>query len=116
LEPIASSTVWRHSEHCAPTKRFELTATVSETVTGIHFEDGQRVEAGSILVEMTSEEEHALIEEERSTVAEAKKQYDRLRPWSSAGRHPYRCSTSGGGSTKPPKPGSGPSNQSCRTA
>jgi len=58
----------------------ELTATVSETVTGVHFEDGQRVEAGSILVEMTNEEEHALIEEERSTVAEAKKQYDRLRP------------------------------------
>lgn len=58
----------------------ELTATVSETLTGVHFEDGQRVEAGSILVEMTNEEEHALIEEERSTVAEAKKQYDRLRP------------------------------------
>ncbi len=58
----------------------ELTATVSETVTSVHFEDGQRVEAGSILIEMTSEEEHALIEEERSTVAEAKKQYDRLRP------------------------------------
>ncbi len=58
----------------------ELTATVSETVTGVHFEDGQRVEAGSILIEMTNEEEHALIEEERSTVAEAKKQYDRLRP------------------------------------
>jgi membrane fusion protein (multidrug efflux system) len=49
-------------------------------VTSVHFEDGQRVEAGSILVEMTSEEEHALIEEERSTVAEARKQYDRLRP------------------------------------
>ena len=57
----------------------ELTATVSETVTGVHFEDGQRVEAGAILVEMTNEEEHALIEEERSTLAEAKKQYDRLR-------------------------------------
>jgi multidrug efflux pump subunit AcrA (membrane-fusion protein) len=58
----------------------ELTATVSETVTVVHFEDGQRVKAGSILVEMTNEEEHALIEEELSTVAEAKKQYDRLRP------------------------------------
>ena len=57
-----------------------LTATVSEIVTDVHFEDGQRVKAGSILVEMTNEEEHALIEEERSTVAEAKKQYDRLRP------------------------------------
>ena len=58
----------------------ELTATVSETVTAIHFEDGQRVEAGDILVEMTSREEHALIEEERLTIAEAKRQYDRVRP------------------------------------
>jgi membrane fusion protein (multidrug efflux system) len=58
----------------------ELTATVSEIVTDVHFKDGQRVKAGSILVEMTNEEEHALIEEERSTVAEAVKQYDRLRP------------------------------------
>jgi len=57
-----------------------LTGTVSEIVTAVHFEDGQRVNAGSILVEMTNEEEHALIEEERSTLTEAKKQYDRLRP------------------------------------
>ena len=56
-----------------------LTASVTETVTGIYFDDGQRVKAGDILVEMTSEEEHALIEEELSTVAEAKKQYHRLR-------------------------------------
>lgn len=58
----------------------ELTATVSETVTAVHFKDGQRVKAGSILVEMTSEEEHALIEEERSTLSEAKTQYERLKP------------------------------------
>jgi membrane fusion protein (multidrug efflux system) len=58
----------------------ELTATVAETVTVVHFEDGQRVETGSILVEMTNEEEHAQIEEELSKVAEAKKQYDRVRP------------------------------------
>ncbi len=57
-----------------------LTATVGETVTAIHFEDGQNVAAGDILVEMTSAEEHALIEEERSTLTEARKQYDRLRP------------------------------------
>ncbi|MGD8703478.1 MAG: efflux RND transporter periplasmic adaptor subunit [Desulfosarcina sp.] len=57
-----------------------LTATVAEIVTAVHFEDGQRVNAGSILIEMTNEEEHALIEEERSTLTEAKKQYDRLRP------------------------------------
>ncbi len=57
-----------------------LTATVSEIVTEVHFEDGQRVSAGTILVEMTDEEEQALIEEERSTLTEAQKQYDRLRP------------------------------------
>jgi membrane fusion protein (multidrug efflux system) len=57
----------------------ELTATVSEIVTAIHFEDGQRVEKGKILVEMTKEEEHALIEEATSTAAEARKQYDRVR-------------------------------------
>lgn len=57
-----------------------LTATVSEIVTAVHFDDGQRVNAGSILVEMTNEEEHARIQEERSTLTEAKKQYDRLRP------------------------------------
>ena len=57
----------------------ELTATVSEIVTFIDFDDGQRVKAGDILVEMTSREEHALIEEEKSTIAEAKKQYDRVK-------------------------------------
>lgn len=57
----------------------ELTATVTEIVTFIDFKDGQRVETGDILVEMTSKEEHALIEEEKSTIAEAKKQYDRVK-------------------------------------
>jgi membrane fusion protein, multidrug efflux system len=58
----------------------DLTATVTDTITAIHFEDGQRVEAGAILVEMTSDEEHALLEEERSTLEEAKKQFERVRP------------------------------------
>jgi membrane fusion protein (multidrug efflux system) len=57
----------------------EVTATVSEIVTFIDFDDGQRVQAGDILVEMTSREEHALIEEEKSTITEAKKQYDRVK-------------------------------------
>jgi membrane fusion protein (multidrug efflux system) len=57
-----------------------LTATVAETITAVHFEDGQRVETGAILVEMTNEEEHALIEGELSTLTEAKEQYERLKP------------------------------------
>jgi membrane fusion protein (multidrug efflux system) len=58
----------------------DLTATVSEAVTDIHFEDGQRVARGDILVEMTSREEHALLEEALATVKEAESQYERLRP------------------------------------
>lgn len=58
----------------------DLTTTITDTVTAIHFEDGQRVKAGDILVEMTNEEEHALLEEERSTINEAKIQYERLKP------------------------------------
>lgn len=43
-----------------------LTANVTETVSAIHFEDGQRVDAGQVLVEMTSAEEHALWRRARS--------------------------------------------------
>jgi membrane fusion protein (multidrug efflux system) len=56
----------------------EITATVSDTITAIHFEDGQRVEKGDILIEMTSAEEHALLEEEMSTLSEARKQFKRM--------------------------------------
>lgn len=58
----------------------DLSATVTDTVTVIHFDDGQRVKAGDILIEMTSTEEHALLEEARSTLDEAQKQYDRVKP------------------------------------
>jgi membrane fusion protein (multidrug efflux system) len=57
----------------------ELTSSVTEKVTALHFDDADRVEAGQILLEMTNEEEHALLEEARATVAEAKRQYLRIR-------------------------------------
>jgi membrane fusion protein (multidrug efflux system) len=56
-----------------------LTASVTETVTGIHFDDGDRVREGEVLLEMTSAEEHALLEEARATVEEAKRQYERVK-------------------------------------
>ena len=34
----------------------ELTAAVAETVSALHFDDGQRVRAGQVLVEMTDDE------------------------------------------------------------
>ena len=58
----------------------DITATITDTITAIHFEDGQRLNAGDILIEMTSKEEHAQLEEELSTLSEAEKQYNRLTP------------------------------------
>ena len=58
----------------------DISATITDTITAIHFEDGQRVKAGDILVELTSKEEHAELEEELSTLAEAEKQFKRIKP------------------------------------
>lgn len=66
----------------------EMTANVTETITAIHFEDNQRVEAGFALAEMTSSEEQAQLEEARSTVKEAEQQYERLRPLVKQGNAP----------------------------
>ena len=55
-----------------------LTASVTEALTAIHFDDGDRVEAETVLVEMTSAEEHALLEEAQATVAESWRQYERV--------------------------------------
>ena len=62
-----------------------LTASVTETVTGIHFDDGQRVKAGAILAEMTSAEEHAQLEEAQATVDEAKHQFERVQSLATRG-------------------------------
>lgn len=57
-----------------------LTATVTETVTAVNFEDGQRVEKGDILVEMTSGQEKAELDAEQATAEEARRQVERLAP------------------------------------
>lgn len=56
----------------------EITASVTDMITAIHFTDGQNVEAGDILAEMTSSEEHALLEEAVSRREEALKRYERV--------------------------------------
>lgn len=55
-----------------------LTPNVTKTITRLNFEDGQRVRKGYVLVEMTSREESALLEEARFNTDEAKKQLDRV--------------------------------------
>lgn len=54
-----------------------LTAVVADKISAIKFDDGDRIEKGQILVEMTTAEENALMEEARSTLEEAKAQYER---------------------------------------
>ena len=57
----------------------ELTASVTEIVTAINFDDGDRIKAGQVLVQMTNDEEQAQLREARVTVDEAKRQYERIK-------------------------------------
>ena len=56
-----------------------LTSNVTKTVTRINFDDGQRVNKGDVLVQMTSNEEEALLAEAGFTREEAGKQLERVR-------------------------------------
>ncbi len=57
----------------------EITAKVADTISAVHFQDGEAVVAGDLLVEQTDTEEAALLEEAESLTAEARRQYDRIR-------------------------------------
>lgn len=54
-----------------------LTAKVTETVSRINFRDGDTVEAGQVLVELTGRAEAAQLEEARAAAKEAQQQYAR---------------------------------------
>jgi membrane fusion protein (multidrug efflux system) len=56
----------------------QITANVADTISRIHFEDGQTVSAGDVLVELTDAEESALLTEAESLAEEAKRQYERI--------------------------------------
>ena len=55
-----------------------LTASLTDTVRRINFGDGGYVEAGDVLVELTSEEEEAQLAEARANLDEARRQLVRL--------------------------------------
>lgn len=55
-----------------------LSATITDRISAIRFDDGDRVEQGQVLVEMTSAEERAQLAEAQATVAEARAQFERL--------------------------------------
>ncbi len=56
-----------------------ISSNVSETISVIHFDDGQRVREGDILVELTSAEQHAQLDEAQVRVGEAERQYQRVK-------------------------------------
>ncbi len=55
-----------------------LTAKVTETVTRVNFQDGDFVESGAVLVDLSGRAEVAQLEAAQATFVEASKQYDRL--------------------------------------
>ena len=54
-----------------------LTAKVTETVSRVNFKDGDTVELGQVLVELTGRAETAQLEEARAAAKEAQQQYER---------------------------------------
>ena len=55
-----------------------ITAKVTDTVSQVRFEDGNFVRSGDVLVELTNEEETALLAEAEANVRDARTQLDRL--------------------------------------
>jgi membrane fusion protein (multidrug efflux system) len=62
-----------------------LTAKVTDTVRRVNFEDGDYVEAGTVLIELTNQEEEALLAEARANLDDAEKQLKRLEDLSARG-------------------------------
>lgn len=63
-----------------------ISTPVTETVGALHFDDGDRVKAGQVLVEMTTAEERALLEEIRVRVDEARRQHERVKSLQAQGQ------------------------------
>ncbi|MGB1091735.1 MAG: efflux RND transporter periplasmic adaptor subunit [Oceanobacter sp.] len=83
VAPVKSETLQNRIEALGTLRAnesVELKSAVTEFVTRVNFNDGERVKAGQLLVQMDSREEYALLEEERSRLAEAQRQVERLRP------------------------------------
>ncbi|MCZ6852534.1 MAG: efflux RND transporter periplasmic adaptor subunit [Gammaproteobacteria bacterium] len=55
-----------------------ITAKVTDTISQVNFEDGDIVKTGAVLVELTNQEETALLAEAKANVDDANTQYKRL--------------------------------------
>lgn len=69
-----------------------ITAKVSDTISRIAFDSGQRVEVGQILVEQTDREEAASLNEARATLREAQQEHERFQDLAERGIAPTQRS------------------------
>ena len=79
--PVASQPLQEMVEALGTARANEsvtLTASLTDTVRRINFDDGDYVEAGTVLVELTSEEEEAQLAVARAELDEARRQLARL--------------------------------------
>lgn len=79
-DPIESLGTLRANESA------ELTATITETISEIRFTDGQRVEAGQVLIALTNREQLAELAGAEADLDEAKRQYDRVQDLAQRGQ------------------------------
>ena len=56
-----------------------ITAKVTDSIRHVRFDDGDFVQEGDVLVELTNEEQTALLQEEEAGRQDAQNQYDRLK-------------------------------------
>ncbi|MEZ5938216.1 MAG: efflux RND transporter periplasmic adaptor subunit [Hyphomonadaceae bacterium] len=60
-----------------PRERVELTANTPDRVTGVYFEDGQRVKKGAVLVRLVNDEEQALLDASKASLEDADRVLER---------------------------------------
>lgn len=80
-EPVSQRTLVRAIEALGTARANEsvtLTANLTDTIRRVNFEDGDFVEAGTVLVELTNKEEEAQLAEARTNLDEARRQLRRL--------------------------------------
>ncbi|MEM7709148.1 MAG: efflux RND transporter periplasmic adaptor subunit [Pseudomonadota bacterium] len=81
VTPVALQTFVQNVEGLGTARANEsvtITAKLTDTVRRINFEDGQMVEAGTVLVELTNREQEALLAEARAALGDAEAQLKRI--------------------------------------
>jgi membrane fusion protein (multidrug efflux system) len=81
VETVALRSVAEHVESVGTTlanQSIDITAKVAETLSRLHFQDGQFVEEGALLAELTNAAEASRLAEAQVAANEARRQFDRL--------------------------------------